>query len=111
MDITIGMVAAATNAHQLQASGDRRHNRPVDEESKRLVTINTQKGLFQYTRLPCGISSAPGMFQRLMESLLQEILDVVVYRDDILVAGKTKAEHLKRLDLKFWSDCRRQGCD
>lgn len=76
----------------------RRHNRRVDEESKRLVTINTQKGLFQYTRLPCGILSAPGMFQRLMESLLQGIPDVVVYCDDILVAGKTKAEHLKRLD-------------
>ena len=70
----------------------------LDEESKRLVTINTQKGLFQYTRLPFGISSAPGIFQRLIESLLQGIPDVVVYLDDILVAGKTETEHLKRLD-------------
>ena len=29
------------------------------------------KGLFNYTRLPFGVSSAPGIFQRVMEGLLQ----------------------------------------
>ena len=42
----------------------------LDEESKKLMVINTQKGLFRYTRLPFGISSAPGIFQRAMESVL-----------------------------------------
>ena len=70
----------------------------LDEESKKLVTINTQKDLFQYTRLPFGISSAPGIFQRIMENLLQGIPDVMVYLDDILVAGRSTAEHLQRLD-------------
>ena len=40
----------------------------LDEESKKLVT--TQKDLFQYTQLPFRISSAPGIFQRIMENLL-----------------------------------------
>ena len=34
----------------------------LDKETKKFVTINTQKGLFKYTRLPFGVSSAPGFF-------------------------------------------------
>ena len=35
----------------------------LDKESKELTVINTHKGLFRYTRLPFGVSSAPGIFQ------------------------------------------------
>lgn len=42
---------------------------PLDDSSKELVTINTHKGLFRYNRLPFGVSSAPAVFQRCMESL------------------------------------------
>ena len=71
---------------------------PLDEESKKYVVINTHRGLFQYTRLPFGISSAPGIFQRIIESLLQGIDGVVVYLDDILITGSTEEGHLKALD-------------
>ena len=46
---------------------------PLDEESQKLVVINTQK------RLPYGISSAPGIFQRVMESILLGIPGVIAY--------------------------------
>ena len=69
----------------------------LSEESRKLVTINTTKGLYQYTRLPFGISAAPSIFQRTMENLLKGIPQVVVYIDDILVTGKTDAEHLQHL--------------
>ena len=72
---------------------------PLDEMSKQLVVINTQKGLFRYTRLPYGVSSAPGIFQRLMENVLQGIPNVIVYLDDILVMGPNYREHLKTLSL------------
>ena len=71
---------------------------PLEPESKKYVVINTLKGLFQYTRLPFGISSAPGIFQRLMENILQGLPGVVVYLDDILVAGASEEEHLMRLN-------------
>ena len=45
------------------------HQLLLDDESKKYVVINTTKGLFQYTRLPYGISSAPGIFHREMETL------------------------------------------
>lgn len=70
----------------------------LDEESRKYVVINTHKGLFQYTRLPFGISSAPAIFQRVMEGLLQGIPHVSVYLDDILITGKNDVEHLATLE-------------
>ena len=71
---------------------------PLDEASRQYVTINTHKGLFCYNRLPFGISSAPSIFQRIMDTLLQGIDGVSVYIDDILVTGKTTQEHLEHLE-------------
>jgi len=67
---------------------------PLDKNSRKYVVINTHRGLFQYNRLPFGVSSAPGIFKRVMESLLSGVPNVVVYHDDILVTGPTEEEHL-----------------
>ena len=56
---------------------------PLEDQSKKFTTINTHKGLFQFNRLPYGVSSSPGIFQRTMENLLQGIPFVVVRVDDI----------------------------
>ena len=70
---------------------------PLDEASRHLVTISTHKELFEYQRLPFGISLAPSIFQRIMENLLQRVPRVCVYLDDILVTGSTEEEHLSNL--------------
>ena len=71
----------------------------LDEESKKFTTINTHKGLYQYNRLPFGVSSAPRIFQRTMENLLQGIPHVVVVRvDDILVSGMNDPDQLANLE-------------
>lgn len=51
----------------------------LEDASRDLVTINMQKGLFRYKRLPFGVSSAPEVFQRVMKEVLQGIPKVVVY--------------------------------
>ena len=55
---------------------------PLADESKQYVIINTHKGLFHYTRLPFDVSSAPGVFQCVMENVLQGIHNAIVYLDD-----------------------------
>ena len=70
----------------------------LDEESRKFTTINTHKGLFQYNRLPFGVSTAPGIFQRIMENLLQGIPNVIVRMDDILISGKDDDHHMPNLE-------------
>ena len=73
------------------------HQLKLSPESRDLTTINTHKGLFRYKRLPFGVSSAPAIFQRTMETLLQGLNHVTVYIDDILVTGTSYTDHLHNL--------------
>ncbi|KAK2183941.1 hypothetical protein NP493_291g01008 [Ridgeia piscesae] len=70
----------------------------IDEESKTYLTVNTHRGLYQYQRLPYGVASAPAVWQRAMDHVLQGISGVQCYLDDIIVTGRTREEHLKALD-------------
>ena len=70
----------------------------LEDSSKQYTAINTHRGLFQYNRLPFGVSSAPGIFQRAMDNLLQGMTHVAAYMDDILVTGASEQEHLQNLD-------------
>ncbi|XP_049276083.1 uncharacterized protein K02A2.6-like [Rhipicephalus sanguineus] len=68
------------------------------EESKKYLTLNTQKGLFVVNRLPFGIASAPGIFQKIMDTMLKGLNGVCCYLDDILVTGKNAEEHMINLE-------------
>ena len=60
-------------------------------------TINTSRSLYQYTRLPFGIASAPALFQRVMDTILQGVTGAICYINDILVTWQTEAEHIQNL--------------
>ena len=70
----------------------------LDDVSRNLVTINTHRGLYRYTRLPFGTASAPAIFQKTMDSILQGMEGVACFLDDILVTGSSEEEHLKNLE-------------
>ena len=71
----------------------------LENDSKQYVTMSTHKGLFQYNRLPFGVPSAPPIFQRYMDTLLQGCKGVSVYLDKILVTGGTAEEHMRNLSF------------
>ncbi|XP_046420699.1 uncharacterized protein K02A2.6-like [Neodiprion fabricii] len=62
---------------------------PLTQESQKLVVISTHIGLFKYHRLPYGVATGPGSFQRVMTSLLLGIPGTIVFIDDILITAAT----------------------
>ena len=88
----------------------------LDEKSQELVTINRHKGLYQYTRLPFGVASAPTIFQNTMNVVLQGLPLVICYLDDILITGSTEDEHLTNVEQvlerlrKFGIRAKRSKC-
>ncbi len=58
-------------------------------------------GLFQFRRLPFGLSGAPSSFQRLMDKVLRNLPFVTTYIDDILVHSRTEGQHHDHLRQVF----------
>ena len=70
----------------------------MDEGSRKYLTVYTHKGLFQPTRLQCGIHSAAGIFQREMEKCLSHVRLTVLRMEEILISGKNDHEHFQNLE-------------
>ena len=54
-------------------------------------------GLYQYQRLPFGLSCAPALFQKIIDQTIADIPGVVYYLDDIIITGKTDQEQTTNL--------------
>jgi hypothetical protein len=67
---------------------------PVTEATARALTITTQKGLYRMNRLAFGVSTAPAIFQRVVDDLLKDLGHVIVLLDDILLAAPDHASLL-----------------
>ena len=74
------------------------HQMEVTEESKKYLTINTHKGLYQYNRLVFGVTSCPAIWQRAIDQGLQGVPDTQCILDDMIITGKTDEEHLENLE-------------
>jgi len=63
------------------------HNISIRESDKDKAESITRRGCFRYKLLPFGRSTAPSVFQRLMDLVLCELTYVtcLVYMDDIIV--------------------------
>lgn len=69
----------------------------VNENTKKLLAINTIKGLYAYKRLPFGVKPAAQIFQSVMDRILENIDDVQVYIDDILIWANDDLELLGKV--------------
>jgi hypothetical protein len=64
----------------------------LDEASSDLCTVGTPFGRYKFLRLPYGIKCAPEVFNERFRQIF-DFDNVAVYIDDILIWGKTQAEH------------------
>ena len=71
----------------------------LTDELKKLLTINTHYGLYQYTQLPFGVASALAIFQKAMDEILQGLPNEICYLNNILVTGASNQENLKNLKV------------
>lgn len=70
----------------------------IAPEDRELLTISTCKGLYKVNRLMYKIASGPTIWQREIENILQGILGVAIFFDDIVITGEADAIHLSRLE-------------
>ena len=75
----------------------------LDAKDREKSTFITRFGTYEFTVMPFGLCNAPATFQRLMDTVLRDILwqYVVVYIDDINVGSKTFDDHLHHLEQVF----------
>ncbi|XP_062553858.1 uncharacterized protein K02A2.6-like [Armigeres subalbatus] len=73
----------------------------IDQDSRKRLTINTHKGLFEFTRLSPGVKTAPGAFQEIVDNMIAGLDGVSGYLDDIIVASDSVEEHMIHLERLF----------
>ena len=75
------------------------HQIPIREEEKEYTAFEAYGKLYQFTRIPFGLTNGVAAFQRVIECIASQkgLRDTFVYLDNITVCGRDKAEHDKNL--------------
>ena len=74
---------------------------PLDEVSQKYTAFTVPgRGLFEYKRMPFGLTGAPATFQRLLDRILTPEMrpNVFTYLDNIIVVCTASEEYLRCLD-------------
>ena len=70
---------------------------PVKPEDRHKTAFQTPQGLFQWTRMPFGLVSAPATFAWMMRTLELEQNSAISFFDDILIATEDWESHVQCL--------------
>ena len=83
---------------------------PLSAADKEKTAFTCPAGFYQFERMPQGLCGAPATFQRVMERTVGDmnLLEVLVYLDDVIVFGRTLEEHEQRL-LKVLDRLKEEG--
>ena len=84
------------------------HQIPIREEDRPYTAFEAGRRLYQFKRIPFGVTNGVACFQRVMDDLIsnENLPDTFVYVDNITVCGKTQEAHDANLD-KFLNVARK----
>ena len=71
------------------------HQIPIRLDDKKYTGFEANGKLYQFCRIPFGVTNGVAVFQRQMDKLITDegLKDTFPYLDDVTVAGRTKDEH------------------
>ena len=71
------------------------HQLPIREEDRPYTAFEADGKLFQYTRVPFGVTNGVACFQRTLDQLIEseKLQDTFAYLDDITICGRNQVEH------------------
>lgn len=77
------------------------HQIEVKDEDIQKTTFRTRYGHYEYSMMPFGVTSTPGVFMEYMNRIFHAYLGrfVVVFIDDILIYSKSEEEHAEHLRI------------
>jgi hypothetical protein len=76
------------------------HQCKLSKKARKFTAFITSRGLYQYKRVPFGLSGGPSYFQHIIQNVVLRGLvpsACLVYIDDVIVFGKDEKEHAENL--------------
>ena len=79
------------------------YNIPMKEEDIQKTAFSTRHNHWEFVRMPMGLSTAPGTFQRLMHMVFhkENWKQCLIYLDDVLLFSDSIHEHMIRMRVIF----------
>ncbi|GFW02167.1 retrovirus-related Pol polyprotein from transposon 17.6 [Trichonephila clavipes] len=76
----------------------------VDEDCRKYTSFIVPDGQFEFNKVPFGLSTSPGVFQRYVSSIFRDLTRkgiVISYLDDLVIPAKNEHEGLEKLKIIF----------
>ncbi|GFY53218.1 enzymatic polyprotein [Trichonephila inaurata madagascariensis] len=76
----------------------------VDEDCRKYTSFIVPDGQFEFNKVPFGLSTSPGVFQRYVSSIFRDLTRkgiVISYLDDLVIPAKDEKEGLEKLKIVF----------
>lgn len=82
----------------------------MHNDSIKYTSFVSPLGQYEFLKMPFGLKNSPAVFQRYIHEVFRDLIDaqlIVIYMDDILIGGRTLAEHNELLKIVMDRLCRR----
>ena len=86
------------------------HQVPIREHEKKHTAFEDNMCLYQFCRIPFGVTNGVAAFQRIMNRFIADegLSDTFAYLDDVTICGKNQTEHDKNLH-RFLDSAKRKN--